>query len=109
MRAHADDFAKPVTLEMGKLIGESLGEVALSADIIDYYATNAERFLATEKLKPGTGEAERRCQSVRRAVWRAAVEFSVLPARAFCRAQFDGRQCRDGETCGLRAAMRHRI
>jgi succinate-semialdehyde dehydrogenase / glutarate-semialdehyde dehydrogenase len=46
MRAHADDFAKPVTLEMGKLIGESQGEVALSADIIDYYARNAERFLA---------------------------------------------------------------
>jgi succinate-semialdehyde dehydrogenase/glutarate-semialdehyde dehydrogenase len=58
MRAHADDFAKPVTLEMGKLIGESQGEVALSADIIDYYARNAERFLATQKLQPASGEAE---------------------------------------------------
>ncbi|MEJ0088150.1 MAG: NAD-dependent succinate-semialdehyde dehydrogenase [Limisphaerales bacterium] len=58
MRAQADEFAKPVTLEMGKLIGESLGEVALSADILDYYARNAERFLAPEKLQPGSGEAE---------------------------------------------------
>ena len=58
MRAHVDDFAKPVTLEMGKLIGESRGEVALSADILDYYAKNAERFLAPEKLQPGSGEAE---------------------------------------------------
>ena len=58
MRANADEFAKPVTLEMGKLIGESHGEVALSADIIDYYAKNGERFLATEKLQPGSGEAE---------------------------------------------------
>ncbi|MEI9865550.1 MAG: aldehyde dehydrogenase family protein [Limisphaerales bacterium] len=58
MRAQADAFAKPVTLEKGKLIGESLGEVALSADILDYYATNAERFLAPEKLTPGSGEAE---------------------------------------------------
>lgn len=58
MRAQADEFAKPVTLEMGKLIAESLGEVALSADIIDYYAKNAERFLATEKLDPSSGEAE---------------------------------------------------
>jgi succinate-semialdehyde dehydrogenase/glutarate-semialdehyde dehydrogenase len=58
MRARADEFAKPVTLEMGKLIGESLGEVVLSADIIDYYAKNAERFLTTEKLHPGSGEAE---------------------------------------------------
>jgi succinate-semialdehyde dehydrogenase/glutarate-semialdehyde dehydrogenase len=58
MRARADEFAEPVTLEMGKLIGESHGEVALSADIIDYYAKNAEGFLATEKLEPGSGEAE---------------------------------------------------
>jgi succinate-semialdehyde dehydrogenase/glutarate-semialdehyde dehydrogenase len=57
MRAHADEFAKPVTLEMGKLIGEALGEVALSADIIDYYAWNAEDFLAPQILKPKSGEA----------------------------------------------------
>ena len=58
MRENADDFAKPMTLEMGKLIAESLGEVALSADIMDYYAKNAERFLATETLQPESGEAE---------------------------------------------------
>jgi succinate-semialdehyde dehydrogenase/glutarate-semialdehyde dehydrogenase len=58
MRERSDELAKLVTLEMGKLIGESHGEVALSADIIDYYAKNAERFLATEKLQPGSGEAE---------------------------------------------------
>jgi succinate-semialdehyde dehydrogenase/glutarate-semialdehyde dehydrogenase len=57
MREHADEFAKPVTLEMGKLIGESLGEVALSADIIDYYAWNAEDFLAPQILKPKSGDA----------------------------------------------------
>ena len=58
MRARVDEFARLVTLEMGKLIGEARGEVALSADIIDYYAKNAERFLAPEHLKPGSGEAE---------------------------------------------------
>ncbi len=58
MRENADDFAKPVTLEMGKLIDQSLGEVALSADILDYYAENAERFLATETLEPASGKAE---------------------------------------------------
>jgi len=61
MRDHAEEFAKPVTLEMGKLIGESLGEVALSADIIDYYAWNAETFLAPQTLKPKTGEAVIEC------------------------------------------------
>jgi succinate-semialdehyde dehydrogenase/glutarate-semialdehyde dehydrogenase len=57
MRARTDEFARPVTLEMGKLIDQARGEVALSADIIDYYAKNAERFLAPQHLKPGTGEA----------------------------------------------------
>ena len=57
MRSRVDDFARPVTLEMGKLIEESRGEVALSADIIDYYADNAELFLAPEKLTPVSGQA----------------------------------------------------
>jgi succinate-semialdehyde dehydrogenase/glutarate-semialdehyde dehydrogenase len=58
MRARIDEFARPVTLEMGKLIDQARGEVVLSADIIDYYAENAERFLAPEHLKPSSGEAE---------------------------------------------------
>jgi succinate-semialdehyde dehydrogenase/glutarate-semialdehyde dehydrogenase len=58
MRLRIEEFARPVTLEMGKLIAEARGEVALSADIIDYYAKNAERFLASEPLKPSSGEAE---------------------------------------------------
>src|ERR1035437_9769310 len=58
MRARTDEFARPVTLEMGKLLEQARGEVALSADIIDYYAKNAERLLAPEHLKPRSGEAE---------------------------------------------------
>jgi succinate-semialdehyde dehydrogenase / glutarate-semialdehyde dehydrogenase len=58
MRARADEFARPVTLEMGKRIAEARGEVALSANIIDYYAQNAEHFLAPERLEPTSGEAE---------------------------------------------------
>jgi len=57
MRERAEEFARPVTLEMGKLFAESLGEVALSADILDYYATHTERFLAPEQLNPESGEA----------------------------------------------------
>jgi succinate-semialdehyde dehydrogenase / glutarate-semialdehyde dehydrogenase len=58
MRERADEFATPMTLEMGKLFKESQGEVALSADIFDYYAKNAEQFLAPQKLSPAMGEAE---------------------------------------------------
>ena len=57
MHSRVDEFARPVTLEMGKLIDEARGEVVLSADIIDYYAKNAERFLAPQRLKPSSGDA----------------------------------------------------
>ena len=57
LRSRVEDFARPITLEMGKLIEESRGEVALSADILDYYAENAERFLAPQQLTPASGEA----------------------------------------------------
>lgn len=58
LRERAGEFALLVTLEMGKLIDQAHGEVALSADILDYYATNAEHFLAPERLRPTSGEAE---------------------------------------------------
>ena len=72
MRSHVDDFACPVTLEMGKLIAESRGEVELSADIIDYYAKHAERFIATEHLQPVSGEAFVQCEPM-------GVLFGVQP------------------------------
>ncbi len=50
MRERAGELAKLATLEMGKLLAQSAGEVALSAAILDYYADNAEAFLAPEKL-----------------------------------------------------------
>jgi succinate-semialdehyde dehydrogenase/glutarate-semialdehyde dehydrogenase len=57
LRERVDEFARPMTLEMGKRIEEARGEVAVSADIIDYYAKNSERFLAPQKLKPKSGQA----------------------------------------------------
>ncbi len=58
MRSRIDEFAAPVTLEMGKLYAQARGEVSLSADIIDYYAKNAEKFLALELLQPASGAAQ---------------------------------------------------
>jgi len=57
MRADCDDYARLATLEMGKRIGEARGEVQFSADILAYYAENAERFLAPVKLNPKIGQA----------------------------------------------------
>ncbi len=57
MRERSQPMAELITLEMGKLIAQSLGEVALSAAILDYYAEHAEAFLAPEKLTTPRGEA----------------------------------------------------
>jgi succinate-semialdehyde dehydrogenase/glutarate-semialdehyde dehydrogenase len=58
MHARVDDFARPMTLEMGKRINEARGEVEFSSNILAYYAKNAERFLAPVKLHPTVGEAQ---------------------------------------------------
>jgi succinate-semialdehyde dehydrogenase/glutarate-semialdehyde dehydrogenase len=57
MRAKRDEFATPITVEMGKLFEESRDEVDLTADILDYYADNAEKFLAPQKLNAKEGDA----------------------------------------------------
>lgn len=57
MRERTQEFAELITLEMGKLIAQSEGEVKLSAAILDYYAEHAESFLAPEKLDTAKGEA----------------------------------------------------
>ncbi len=57
MRERQQGLAELATREMGKLIAQSAGEVALSAAIIDYYADHAEEFLASETLKTDTGKA----------------------------------------------------
>jgi succinate-semialdehyde dehydrogenase/glutarate-semialdehyde dehydrogenase len=52
-----EKFARFATLEMGKRIAESRGEVELSASILKYYADNAETFLAPRPLNSIAGEA----------------------------------------------------
>ncbi len=55
LHEQADHFAHIMTLEMGKRISEAKGEVEFSSKILDYYAKNAERFLADVKLNPEHG------------------------------------------------------
>ena len=56
LRERSDEFARLLTLEMGKLYSEALGEVELSAQILDYYAVNAEIFLAPEPLDTASSD-----------------------------------------------------
>ncbi|MTH48646.1 NAD-dependent succinate-semialdehyde dehydrogenase [Intestinirhabdus alba] len=53
----AEALAKIASQEMGKLIKQSRGEVALCAQIARYYADNAPRFLAPVKYPSELGEA----------------------------------------------------
>jgi succinate-semialdehyde dehydrogenase / glutarate-semialdehyde dehydrogenase len=57
LRAKKKDLAVLITLEMGKLLTHAEGEIKLSAEIFDYYAKNAEGFLADKVLSPVHGQA----------------------------------------------------
>jgi succinate-semialdehyde dehydrogenase/glutarate-semialdehyde dehydrogenase len=52
-----EELARLATLEMGKRIAESRGEVELSASIMGYFADNAEFLLAPKKIDSATGDA----------------------------------------------------
>jgi succinate-semialdehyde dehydrogenase/glutarate-semialdehyde dehydrogenase len=55
LREKAEEYAGYLTLEMGKRIAESHGEVATSAAILDYYAKNAESHLKPKPLTETPG------------------------------------------------------
>src|SRR5690606_13442255 len=50
LREKASEYASYLTLEMGKLAPQADFEVGLSAEILEYYADNAEEFLKPQPL-----------------------------------------------------------
>ena len=72
MREQKTKLAALITLEMGKIISQSESEIDLSANILEYYADNAETFLADKKLNPDSGEAFVRSSPI-------GVLFGVMP------------------------------
>lgn len=59
MRAHKTELAQVMTLEMGKLISESEGEVELCAMIADYFADHGAKMLEPTLLETrANGEAK---------------------------------------------------
>jgi len=57
MREKKSSLSKLITLEMGKILSQAEGEIDLSADIFDYYATNGARFLSDKIFNPEYGSA----------------------------------------------------
>jgi succinate-semialdehyde dehydrogenase / glutarate-semialdehyde dehydrogenase len=64
MLEHKEALARLATIEMGKRIAESRGEVELSAAILSYYAENAEKFLAPRELNSAMGDAHIECSPI---------------------------------------------
>jgi succinate-semialdehyde dehydrogenase/glutarate-semialdehyde dehydrogenase len=57
LRNNKDRYARTITTEMGKVISESQSEVEKCAWVCDYYADNAEDFLADEKIETDAGKS----------------------------------------------------
>lgn len=55
LRQKRDEYARYLTLEMGKLISEAHAEVSLSADILDYYAKKSGDYLKARALPDSHG------------------------------------------------------
>ena len=50
IREKKDEYARVITLEMGKLLSEAKAEVEKSATACEYFATNAEEFLKDQSI-----------------------------------------------------------
>lgn len=56
-REHENEMAEIMTKEMGKMIGESKGEVELCASICDYYADHGPEMLKPQPIESKLGNA----------------------------------------------------
>ena len=111
LRERSDEFARLLTLEMGKLYTEALGEVELSAQILDYYAEKSEGFLAPEPLETASADDTAMLVSAPLGVilgvqpW----NFPYYQLARVAGAEPDGRQCGHGQARFQRAASGGRL
>jgi len=57
LESNKDSYGRIITLEMGKIIRESIAEVEKCAAVCRYYAENGHEFLEDQPLKTSSGEA----------------------------------------------------
>lgn len=81
---------------MGKLFAQAEAKVTLSADIIDYYAIHAKKFLADKKLSPEHGKAFIRHSPIGVLFGVEPWNFPYIPGSPFCSAQHYDREYHSG-------------
>ena len=57
LRKRVDEFARLITLDMGKRISESRDEIEFCAEISEFYAVGAEQFLADQPIADANANA----------------------------------------------------
>lgn len=56
LRKNKEEYARLITVEMGKIIRESRAEIEKCASVCDYYAANAGQFLSPEEINLTDGK-----------------------------------------------------
>jgi succinate-semialdehyde dehydrogenase / glutarate-semialdehyde dehydrogenase len=100
-----EELARLATLEMGKRIAESRGEVELSASILQYFADNAESFLAPKKLHSAMGDARLEYSPLGVLLSIQPWNYPYYQLARFCRSASDVRQCDAPQTRVWRSPM----
>lgn len=72
IRAHADEYARIITEEMGKPITQALGEVIKCAELCEYYATTAEDYLKPQHIATENNKSYRCFQPL-------GIIFAIMP------------------------------
>ena len=90
LRGNAGDYARLMAREMGKPVRDGVAEAQKCALACDYFAENAERFLAREPVQTEARNQFRHLSAARRRVGGHAVELSLLAGLPFRCARPDG-------------------
>jgi len=108
LRVGKEKYARTMALEMGKPIVQGEAEVAKCARACDYYAENAEAFLADQPRETDATRSYIRFDPLGPVAGDHALEFSLLAGFSIRRAGAHGGERRDIEARFERPALRAR-
>src|SRR5580704_17782674 len=95
LEKRAEEYARLITLEMGKPIGEALGEVKKAAFGARHFAADGAAYIQPEAIPgiPGSSSMRRRCKAAHRC-WKPWFEKQVVPRVSTSIFRFKPVRCR---------------